>query len=62
MPLFIGVIASPVSAMPLMWVLAEWAVGRRAVQTRPKMSGVGTVGGLRTWQAGRTRRAVFGRF
>ncbi|MEV0969233.1 protein translocase subunit SecD [Microtetraspora glauca] len=47
--LSIGVLASLVSAMLITRVLAQWAVGRRAVNSRPRLSGLGAVGALRSW-------------
>ncbi|WP_067178165.1 protein translocase subunit SecD [Microtetraspora niveoalba] len=47
--LSLGVLASLVSAMLITRVLAQWAVGRRAVNSRPRLSGLGSVGALRTW-------------
>ncbi|WP_433414537.1 protein translocase subunit SecD [Microtetraspora malaysiensis] len=47
--LSLGVLASLVSAMLITRVLAQWAVGRHAVGSRPLLSGLGSVGRLRTW-------------
>jgi SecD/SecF fusion protein len=47
--LSIGVLASMVSALVVTRVLAEWAVARRAVTARPQVSGIATVGRVRTW-------------
>ena len=47
--LSIGVLASMVSALIVTRVLADWAVGRRAVMTRPQISGIAAPGRVRTW-------------
>ncbi|HEX7187415.1 MAG TPA: protein translocase subunit SecD, partial [Actinomycetes bacterium] len=47
--LSIGVLASMVSALIVTRVLAEWAVGQRAVMTRPPMTGIAAPGRVRTW-------------
>jgi SecD/SecF fusion protein len=47
--LSIGVLASLVSALIVTRVLAEWAVGRGAVQRRPQISGIANLGRVRTW-------------
>ena len=47
--LSIGVLASMVSALVVTRVLAEWAVAKRWVTTRPEISGMASVGRVRTW-------------
>ena len=47
--LSIGVLASMVSALVVTRVLAEWAVAKRWVTTRPHVSGIASVGRVRTW-------------
>ena len=47
--LSIGVLASMVSALVVTRVLAEWAVAKRWVTTRPEVSGMASVGRVRTW-------------
>jgi SecD/SecF fusion protein len=47
--LSIGVLASMVSALVVTRVLAEWAVAKRAVTSRPEISGIASVGRVRTW-------------
>src|SRR5207342_174338 len=51
--LAIGVLASMVSALVVTRVLAEWAVGRRAVSSRPAVTGIAAPGRVRTWLAAR---------
>jgi len=47
--LSIGVLASMLSALVVTRVLAEWAVARRWVTTRPEISGMASVGRVRSW-------------
>jgi SecD/SecF fusion protein len=47
--LSIGVLASFVSALLVTRVLAEWATGRRAVMTRPSLTGLAGAGRVRRW-------------
>jgi SecD/SecF fusion protein len=47
--LSIGVIASMVSALVITRVLAEWAVSRRAVASRPPITGLADTGRVRDW-------------
>jgi SecD/SecF fusion protein len=47
--LSIGVLASMVSALVVTRVLAEWAVARPALAARPQLSGIASVGRVRTW-------------
>lgn len=47
--LSIGVVASLVSAMLITRVLAQWAVNRRGLIKRPKVSGLGGIGRVREW-------------
>ncbi|HLZ37915.1 MAG TPA: protein translocase subunit SecD [Mycobacteriales bacterium] len=47
--LSIGVLASMVSALIVTRVLAEWAVTRRAVQRRPAVTGLSSLGRVRSW-------------
>ncbi|WP_199550326.1 protein translocase subunit SecD [Streptomyces sp. N35] len=47
--LFIGVIASMVSALIVTRVLADWAVRRRVVANRPWLTGIASTGRVRTW-------------
>lgn len=47
--LTIGVLASLISALLVTRVLAEWAVGRRAVARRPGLTGLGSTGRVRRW-------------
>ncbi|MCG5219954.1 protein translocase subunit SecD [Streptosporangium sp. KLBMP 9127] len=51
--LSIGVIASLISAMLITRVLAMWAVSLRAVQRRPMISGLGSIGRVRQWLTAR---------
>ena len=51
--LAIGVLASMVSALVVTRVLAEWAVARRAVSSRPAVTGIAAPGRVRTWLAAR---------
>jgi SecD/SecF fusion protein len=51
--LSIGVIASMVSALVVTRVLAEWAVSRRGVFSRPQITGVANPGRVRTWLTAR---------
>ncbi|GAA3442446.1 protein translocase subunit SecD [Planomonospora venezuelensis] len=47
--LSIGVIASLVTAMVITRVLAQWAVNRRAVSARPRITGLSDIGRVRRW-------------
>ncbi|GIH91729.1 protein translocase subunit SecD [Planobispora siamensis] len=47
--LSIGVIASLVTAMVITRVLAQWAVNRRAVAARPRITGLADIGRVRRW-------------
>ncbi|MFC4060853.1 protein translocase subunit SecD [Planomonospora corallina] len=47
--LSIGVIVSMFTAMVITRVIAQWAVNRRAVSARPKITGLAGIGRLRTW-------------
>ena len=47
--LSIGVLASMVSALVVTRVLAEWAVAQGWVTSRPHISGIASVGRVRTW-------------
>jgi SecD/SecF fusion protein len=47
--LSIGVLASMLSALVITRVLAEWAVSRRAVRRRPRITGMANLGRVRTW-------------
>ncbi|MBG0826402.1 protein translocase subunit SecD [Planomonospora sp. ID67723] len=47
--LSIGVIASLVTAMVVTRVLAQWAVNRRAVSARPRVTGLSDIGRVRRW-------------
>jgi SecD/SecF fusion protein len=47
--LSIGVLASMVSALVVARVLTEWAVNRRAVIARPRITGLATTGAVRDW-------------
>ncbi|MCO6006289.1 protein translocase subunit SecD [Actinoallomurus purpureus] len=47
--LSIGVLASFVSALLVTRVLAEWALGRRAVAARPSLTGLAGSGRVRRW-------------
>jgi SecD/SecF fusion protein len=47
--LSIGVIASMFTALVLTRLLAGWALRRRAVTARPRLSGLAGVGAIRTW-------------
>ncbi|GAA3130694.1 protein translocase subunit SecD [Planomonospora alba] len=47
--LSIGVLASMVTAMVITRVIAQWAVNRRSVSARPKITGLAGIGRLRTW-------------
>ena len=47
--LAIGVLASMVSALVITRVLADWAVGRKAVARRPEVTGIAAPGRVRTW-------------
>jgi SecD/SecF fusion protein len=47
--LSIGVLASLVSALLVTRVLAEWAVGRRVIAKRPRLTGLGAIGRIRSW-------------
>jgi SecD/SecF fusion protein len=47
--LSIGVLASMISALIITRVLAEWTVNRRAVTKRPGISGLASIGRVRTW-------------
>ncbi|GAU70376.1 preprotein translocase subunit SecF [Streptomyces sp. NBRC 110611] len=47
--LAVGVLASMVSALLITRVLAEFAVSRRAVQRRPRLTGLAGEGRVRTW-------------
>ncbi|GGK70597.1 protein translocase subunit SecDF [Planomonospora parontospora subsp. parontospora] len=47
--LSIGVLASMVTAMVITRVIAQWAVNRRAVASRPAITGIAGIGRLRTW-------------
>ncbi len=51
--LAIGVLASMVSALVITRVLADWAVGRQAVKSRPHVSGIAGEGRVRTWLTAR---------
>ncbi|GII94831.1 protein translocase subunit SecD [Sinosporangium siamense] len=52
--LSIGVIASLVSAMLITRVLATWALDRRLISNRPRITGISSIGRVRAWL---TRRA-----
>ncbi|MFE6777804.1 protein translocase subunit SecD [Streptomyces sp. NPDC057702] len=45
----IGVVASMISALVVTRALADFAVARRAVRKRPRVTGIAHVGGVRTW-------------
>jgi len=47
--LSIGVLASLLSALVVTRALAEWAVSRPAVRRRPQLSGIGSLGRVRSW-------------
>lgn len=47
--LSIGVLASLVSALLITRVLTEWAVGRRMIAKRPRLTGLGASGRVRDW-------------
>ncbi|MBB2914691.1 SecD/SecF fusion protein [Streptosporangium becharense] len=47
--LTIGVLASLITAMVITRVLAQWAVGRRAVASRPSVTGLSGIGRVRAW-------------
>ncbi|GAA2872893.1 protein translocase subunit SecD [Streptosporangium fragile] len=47
--LTIGVLASLITAMVITRVLAQWAVSRRAVVSRPALTGLSDIGRVRTW-------------
>jgi SecD/SecF fusion protein len=47
--LSIGVLASMISALVITRVLAEWAVNRRVVRRHPQVSGMASLGRVRTW-------------
>ncbi|SEG60205.1 protein translocase subunit secF /protein translocase subunit secD [Thermomonospora echinospora] len=47
--LTVGVLASMISALVITRVLAEWAVGRRAIAKRPGLTGLGSTGRVRDW-------------
>jgi SecD/SecF fusion protein len=47
--LSIGVLASMVSALVITRVLAEWAMNRPAVMRRPAITGLDSIGRVRTW-------------
>jgi SecD/SecF fusion protein len=51
--LSIGVIASMVSALLITRALAEFAVGRQAIRTRPRILGIAHPGKVRSWLARR---------
>jgi len=47
--LSIGVIASLITAMVITRVIAQWAVSLQAVSSRPRMTGLSSIGRVRTW-------------
>ncbi|RAY12079.1 protein translocase subunit SecD [Actinomadura craniellae] len=47
--LTIGVLASLFSALVVTRVLVEWALSRRAISRRPKLTGLGSTGRVRDW-------------
>jgi SecD/SecF fusion protein len=47
--LSIGVVASMISALIVTRVLAEWAVNRRVVRRHPQVTGMASLGRVRTW-------------
>ena len=51
--LAIGVLASMVSALVITRVLADWAVGRNVVKSRPSITGIAGEGRVRTWLTAR---------
>ncbi len=51
--LAIGVLASMVSALVITRVLADWAVGRQVVSSRPSVTGIAAEGRVRTWLTAR---------
>ncbi|SHN83871.1 SecD/SecF fusion protein [Geodermatophilus obscurus] len=54
--LTVGVLASMVSALVITRALAELAATRRVLARRPQLTGVHTLGRVRTWLAGRNWR------
>ncbi|WP_448612115.1 protein translocase subunit SecD [Geodermatophilus sp. URMC 60] len=54
--LAVGVLASMVSALVITRALAELAATRRVLTRRPQLTGVHTLGRVRTWLVGRDRR------
>lgn len=54
----IGVLASMFSALVVTRVLAEFAASRRAVRRRPRLTGIGAAGALRTWLLRRAPRLM----
>lgn len=47
--LSLGVVASMFSALVIARMFTEWAAARRFINKRPKLSGIHTIGRLRTW-------------
>ncbi|MEU8205930.1 protein translocase subunit SecD [Streptosporangium sp. NPDC049046] len=47
--LSIGVIASLITAMVITRVIAQWAVSLQGVAARPRMTGLSSIGRVRTW-------------
>jgi SecD/SecF fusion protein len=62
--LSIGVIASLITAMVITRVMTQWAMSRRSVLDRPKLTGLSDIGRVRTWLNARRpdlmrRRALY---